>query len=276
MKHKEKPATAQGVVAGKSLQPEDGAKRMEISDNTEPRNNTHADRRIPDWYGRVVSRFDGVWGKSKKPLTMEHLIDAVTGERFSSKVREQVKGYREFLQDTSKERAKPFKENLPSVTIAKVYGEGERRLAKNGKFTGLTVIDIDHCGADRTEKVKKRLESIPNVLMAFVSPSMDGVKAVMYLCPPEDITGEENYKARYEQARQIVINCLPSEYGDMIVDNTKDSSRLCFLSYDPAPYISKTNLASLMPIEPAKGKKSVRATDERHHKRTGRLSAGGE
>lgn len=182
MKHKEKPATAQGVVAGKSLQPEDGAKIKEISDNTETTgNNAHADRRIPDWGGIEVSRFRGVKGKAEKPVTLKSVASAIEGK--SEKVNKAVKDYRGVLHDSGKDMAEALKKALPAITPGKrvPVGMGRAGKGKDFKIVPVCQIDVDKCGKDNILAVIEVLKGCPDVLLLAKSPSENGVKGLLYL-----------------------------------------------------------------------------------------------
>jgi len=109
------PATAQGVVAGKSLQPDNGAKIKKISDNTETGNNADANTWIPDWGNIEVSEFDGAKCKQAKfDCSLEEVVKIAQGDReallFFGNVGKKMEDYRKINQS-----AINFRRTLPKI-----------------------------------------------------------------------------------------------------------------------------------------------------------------
>lgn len=113
---------------------------------------------------------------------------------------------------------KAFKKNLPIVLFS---GEFESRsdeaLTRHSQFI---VLDFDHIEVEVSKKV---LSTDPYVYSCWVSPSGDGLKALVKVSNPE----------RHRDHFRALCSYFRKEY-DLEVDETGiNESRACFESYDP-------------------------------------------
>lgn len=123
-----------------------------------------------------------------------------------------------------------LKKALPSVSLSGVVTSGGRGAAMvEGRFdhNGLLQVDID--GKDNPgidpEEVRDSLVNDPHIVCAFLSPSGNGVKAVMLI--PACETPAEHLAAFNAMQRR-----MRDTYGLKIDDSTKDPVRLFFVSWD--------------------------------------------
>lgn len=127
-----------------------------------------------------------------------------------------------------------------------LYDDGKRQqpaYAFNGTFqskvdnagftnpSGAVIIDIDHL-ADSSliaEEVKHKLAKNSSIVAAWISPSGDGVKALV-ACPL--VQNNPEYKVLFAK----LVNYFWAEH-ELIVDASgSDVRRLCFASHDPEIY----------------------------------------
>lgn len=124
-----------------------------------------------------------------------------------------------------KEKRNEAKKKLKSVCFS---GEFRRREAKSCiKHSGFACLDFDNVGTyDDAVCLRDSLESNEYIYSAFVSPSGNGVKAIVKI--PNEIHDHKKY---YE--------ALCENFDSFIDEKTKDVSRLCFESYDPDLFIKE-------------------------------------
>ena len=152
---------------------------------------------------------------SKKPYYLE--IDKVLERIKSGKSMVKVHEIRNCLD---KQRKSVLKKNLPSIVFSGIIEEGSREDARI-EHNGSMILDFDH--VSNIEEKKKELTSLPYVYSCFVSPSGDGLKALIRIA--DKTKHREHFKAIKEEMPDI--------------DNQGvNESRVCFESYDPDIYIN--------------------------------------
>lgn len=121
---------------------------------------------------------------------------------------------------------KSKKNNLPAILFA---GEFERRSIEGMKsHNGLMITDYDKFPDDKAlDSQWSKLIKNPHVVTAFISPSGNGIKAVIKI-PSCD-------KRTHYKLFQEFNNVYPSDYFDYA---NSDVSRVCFESYDPDIYVN--------------------------------------
>lgn len=123
-------------------------------------------------------------------------------------------------ESRNKEKAK-----LKSVCFS---GEFSYRSAKNCiRHSGFAVLDFDDVGSHEDAAcLRDSLQSNEYIYSAFISPSDNGVKALVKI--PASI---QDHKKYYE--------ALCENFDSNLDDKTKDVSRVCYESYDPDLFINK-------------------------------------
>lgn len=156
-------------------------------------------------YMTKVSLFDGISPQEVGQITVEQALNRIRDGESKS------------LIERIRNGEKQLKTGLPGVTWGGLFSHRSRdRLTDS---TGLACIDIDH--VQNPTFVKQELfNKYPEVLAAYISPSGDGVKALIRIPKVNDDT---EYKQYYHSITGTIPNC----------DKTDDISRLAFESYDP-------------------------------------------
>ena len=128
---------------------------------------------------------------------------------------------------SEKDKRNEAKKKLKSICFS---GEFSYRAAKNCiKHSGFACLDFDNVGTyEDAVCLRDSLESNEYIYSAFISPSGNGVKALVKI--PAEIN---NHKKYYE--------AICENFDTFIDEKTKDISRLCFESYDPDLFINKNS-----------------------------------
>jgi uncharacterized Zn ribbon protein len=129
--------------------------------------------------------------------------------------------------ETNKDKRNLAKSKLVSVCFS---GEFSRRAAKNIiKHSGFACLDFDDLPSfEDAVCLRDSLQDNEYVYSAFISPSGNGVKAIVKI-PPEI----ENHKKYYE--------ALCETFDSFLDTKTKDVSRVCYESYDPDLFINENS-----------------------------------
>lgn len=123
-----------------------------------------------------------------------------------------------------KEKRNIEKAKLKSICFS---GEFSYRAAKNIiNHSGFACLDFDD--VDDAVCLRDSLQDNEYIYSAFVSPSGDGVKAIVKV--PKDI---QDYKKYYE--------ALCETFDTKLDTKTKDISRVCYESYDPDLFINENS-----------------------------------
>lgn len=147
---------------------------------------------------------------------------------------------RKHLANNDKKNYKRAKETkTPAATFSGVFATRDRKVALPDKFTehsGLLTFDID--GIEKStgsvNGIRTVLSLHPNVLMAFVSPSDTGIKALMRIDPIPTTINDLEHKWVWKQCKAELDEIL-HHYG-LKCDSGDDPTRLCFFAHDPRLY----------------------------------------
>lgn len=122
------------------------------------------------------------------------------------------------------------------------------RKTENFNYIRYFVLDVDHMGEKGLdpEQVKSKIVADSRVMMAFTSPSADGLKIMMKL-------SEKCFDAaRFSLFYKVFAREFSGQHGlDQVIDSrTSDVTRACFLSYDPDAFFREdpepVNIASFI------------------------------
>jgi hypothetical protein len=142
--------------------------------------------------------------------------------------------------EVDREKRKQIKNTLPVVCFGGEFVKRGNKFLK--KASGLLILDFDKL--EDPEKYKKDLAKNDFVFSCWVSPSGDGVKALIKIPVVDD---DLQYKKAYEQLHKLFPDADTSG---------KDIARACFESYDPDIYVNleavnfKINYEDILFVEP--------------------------
>ena len=128
--------------------------------------------------------------------------------------------------EKNEDKKKSLKNKLPCILFSGEFAERNDRSIVT--HSGLAVVDFDH--VSDVSVLKDKLKLVDYVSSAFISPSGDGVKAVV--CIPRSVDfHRENYEAMIEDLKGKIN--IPEKHFDKTSIN---ESRICYASYDPDLY----------------------------------------
>ena len=143
-----------------------------------------------------------------------------------------VSALRSLLDEERTDEAERLKKQLLAFTVSATYS-GKRQTTYLTAYHPLVVLDLDKLPAEQIEPLRKRIEQAPYTVACFLSPSGRGLKAIVYAAvdmerkPANHRKIFDRVKKWYEQLLGVTIDPSGSDVG-----------RLCFVSYDPALYLS--------------------------------------
>lgn len=167
-----------------------------------------------------------------KKVKVDYLYHSIRNPR--PEIESMVKQLR-ILQNIDPKKYTEQKRLLPFV-VCGVFQPPYRR-TENFAYTEFFILDIDHITAKglSLEGLKKMLVQDSRVLMAFASPSQDGLKVMFRL--KERCYDSGLYSMFY---KQFALN-FSQQYGlEQVIDaKTSDVARACFISIDTDAYYNE-------------------------------------
>jgi hypothetical protein len=208
--------------------------------------------RAEELLDRKISRFDSHFSlQSSSDYSLRQCLGEVRGGEHKDLI-EQIR------YEQQKQKRDELKSQLPCVSLSGLGNRKGKHDISDPTFhhSGLLQVDLDLDDHAHWE-INKMLEVVNNdrhVLASFLSPS-GGVKAVVPI----------------EQKIEGHLNCFLSaelyfsKFGLNMCKSTKNLHRLCYLSYDPSPYISDGEVDVFAPLEDATQKHRNTETQKRRN-----------
>ena len=163
-----------------------------------------------------ISIFANARDTSPQPVKLGAILNAIQDGRRADRIAH----LRALLARGDKDTYDAQKKYLPAITLS---GSFERRNAAGLiQHSGLLQADFDKL--PNPEEVRDLLGADPHTVAAFLSPSAQGVKALVRI--PDD---PERHLASFRAAERH----FRERYGLELDASCKDVSRLCFVSHDP-------------------------------------------
>ena len=142
------------------------------------------------------------------------------------KYKEQVETIRNLIASGKLDAADKLKKQLPAFTPSGTFNNG-RKADLLTEYSSHIILDVDKITPEQVNDIITKAALIPNTFAAFISPSGNGVKILVYVNNPG-----EYHKTAYAQAAAYYETKLAIKFDP----SGKDVSRLCFMSYDPDCY----------------------------------------
>ncbi len=171
-----------------------------------------------------------------RPVSLEYIYQALT--KVGTELEAKVKQLRA-LKAMHPEAFRKAKTQLPYLVFGK-FEPGIRR-KENFAFTEYVMIDVDKLSAIglSVSAAKDALQKNPGVVLLFVSPGNDGIKALFKL--DRRIHNPGYYSLFYKKFAANMAAIYKLEGAVDLV--TSDVSRCCFMSYDPDAYFNPEAIA---------------------------------
>jgi hypothetical protein len=125
-----------------------------------------------------------------------------------------------------KDAIRDLKGQLPCITFSATGTRCEPNAA-----TGLVCIDLDELGGSLA-RARRDFESDPSVVMAFRSPSGDGLKVVLRVPVPQG--SPLDMRKAHRRAFKAIRSYVRKHYELEVDPAASDLLRLCYLSHDPS------------------------------------------
>lgn len=176
---------------------------------------------------KQVSFQSNAWSTIEKEISISEAINDIKNGKYSSEIHQ----LRSYLKNDEKERYDAHKKRLPGVTFcANFRSNRKKELIK--EYHNLIVLDIDKLNVEELERTKIILENDHYVFTFWNSPSGRGIKGLIYFefSFEIEISGIDiSHKWAFKQ----VTDYFRSNYSIELDISGSDTTRLCFLSYDP-------------------------------------------
>jgi hypothetical protein len=154
-------------------------------------------------------------------ITLADAAEEITGPLHAAKVAR----IREYVTAGQKDEASKLKRTLPAFMFSGTFAR--RKSDAILKHSGLLVLDFDGCGTEP----KAALASDPHAVLAFVSPSGNGLKVVISIEADPATHGASFDAARAYFRERYSLDADPSG---------RDLARLCYVSHDPDAILKTT------------------------------------
>jgi hypothetical protein len=123
-----------------------------------------------------------------------------------------------------------IKSKLPAFVPHRFDGTG-RRLQNLSDYSGIVVLDLDGLTTFEAETVRDTIFAESEYcLLAFLSPSGRGVKALILTNATDKAKAHDTYQAVTDYFKPLVSKCLGRQIR--FDESGKDAPRLCYLSFD--------------------------------------------
>jgi hypothetical protein len=158
------------------------------------------------------------FGATGENVSLSKMLDGIKGNAWKGQVnRLRAKGRETVGYDDDKKK-------LPAFMLSGTTKSGHKA-ADVIEHSGLLQIDVDKVGAVQVANLRDRIGEDKHILAAWISPSGDGVKAIMRI--PAITAG---HKAAFAAA----VDYMRETHAKEIDEKCSDVGRLCFVSHDPA------------------------------------------
>lgn len=156
-------------------------------------------------------------GAKGENVPLSKMLDGIKGTAWAG----QIKRVRNAEEGSEEHSIR--KKRLPAFMLSGTTNGGHKA-ADVIQHSGLLQIDVDEVGAEHAGDLRDRLGDDPHMLAAWISPSGDGVKAIMLI--PASIAG---HKSAFAAAAEY----MRENHAKEIDKACSDVGRLCFVSHDP-------------------------------------------
>lgn len=168
-----------------------------------------------------IGYYNGAKDNVGTTITIEEALNTIKSDELSN----QVYTIAHTLDD---KKRSALKAKLPACTFSGTFAP--KRNAQNlSSYSSLIVLDFDKLNSDALSKLKKEARAQPFVVAAFTSPSGNGLKVLCH------VAGGPEFHLDNFLALQKHFSDLTGHTADA---SGKDTSRLCFLSWDLGAYIN--------------------------------------
>lgn len=187
---------------------------------------------------------DKIFSKVEKFQTVRggaSLEDLHNNIKYNSKIKRQIAQLRQLLAEDEKEKASWIKKTLPAFTPNGTF-HTIRRDNNLIKHSGVFCLDLDKVDEQTILTVREEAKQLPGLLMAFISPSGNGLKLLIKTDFNKKFIGSKMtlgpLKEIHKRCFLEVNNYYGEQLGVSFDENVKQLAALCFLSHDEEVYFN--------------------------------------
>lgn len=176
---------------------------------------------------KKVSLQADTWAKIDQEVPIGDMLKEIRSDKYAQK----INFLRKLLNQGNQEAYGIHKKTLPCVTVCATFN-GDRKKDNIKEYNYLIVLDIDKLVTEEFQRVKQVFQSNNYVFSFWESPSGNGLKglvAIAYDFPISPANLDQAHKSAFKK----LSDYFNSEYNIELDESGSDTTRLCFLSYDP-------------------------------------------
>jgi hypothetical protein len=167
-------------------------------------------------------------------LTVGELVNLI--QSGAKSLSDTIKQARAVFDPSNKEAYDAIKSKLPAFVPHRFDGIG-RKLENLTSYSGIVILDLDGLTTREAENVRDTIFSkSEHCLLAFLSPSGRGVKALILTDATDKAKAHDTFKAVTDYFAPLVSELLGKAVP--FDPSGKDAPRLCYLSFDPQLYFN--------------------------------------
>ncbi len=189
---------------------------------------------VSDILNLKVSYQQNAYTPFAKEISISQVLEEIKNETHTL----QVNRLRTLLKTGDKESYNIHKRNLAAVTFCGTF-EKERKKSALKSYNYLIVLDIDKLSNDELQKVKDSFANDKFVFSFWESPSQQGIKGLVHLSF-STVSDTNNLDNAHKAAFRKLAKHFAENYNIELDNSGSDTTRLCFLSYDPAIVIKQS------------------------------------
>lgn len=168
-----------------------------------------------------------VWSPISKEISIKDVLMEISSDSYST----QVKYLRQLLHSGNQDAYDTHKVSLPAVTFCASF-DASRQRSSIKQYHSLMVLDIDKLSEEELNRIKECMYKDEFVFTYWESPSQNGIKGLVHLRYESHIN-KESIDVAHKSAFKILKKYFFDSYNIVLDNSGSDTTRLCFLSYDP-------------------------------------------
>ena len=181
------------------------------------------------------SLFRGVHDTQPQTVTLDELVAMM---RSDLSVRDLTEKHRYALSVGDKQSAKRYKDMMLSFGVAAVF-EGGRRNAHIARYTGLSLVDIDHIEPGDMERIVSLVRADEHTLLAYTTMSGQGLRVLFRYAFSDSDNLRDVSKQSAEQYKQAFLH--GNAYYENLVNlptdgQCKNTNRISTIAHDDNLY----------------------------------------
>ena len=173
----------------------------------------------------------------------------------------EVSKIRDLVASQRIDESKILKSRLPAVTFSGLFKNGHQK-SNLYYYNNIIVFDIDKMSKQEVDSIYQKLSKDEYIISHWLSPSGNGIKGLVYIVYSHCITLKEihtYHKAAFKKLQEYFLK----QYQIELDSSGNDTSRLCYLSYDPLlriknkfkPFIYNESIESFSPPPNSRSRK---------------------